>query len=84
MRTTLTLDDDVAAAIEQRRREHRRSLKQEVNELIRVGLQHVDEPLPETPPFRVEPFDCGGLLVDVEEMGSVLEMMDLEEWRKQN
>jgi hypothetical protein len=82
MRTTLTLDDDVAAAIEQRRRERNRSLKQEVNELIRVGLQHVDEPLSEAPPFRVEPFDCGGLLVDIDDMGTVLDMMDLEEWRK--
>jgi hypothetical protein len=82
MRTTLTLDDDVAAAIEQRRREHRHSLKHEINELIRVGLQHVDEPLSEAQLFRVEPFDCGGLLVDIEDMGPVLDMMDLEEWRK--
>jgi hypothetical protein len=82
MRTTLTLDDDVAAAIEQRRRERRHSLKQEINELIRVGLQHIDEPLAEAAPFRVEPFDCGGLLVDIDDMGPVLEMMDLEDWRR--
>jgi plasmid stability protein len=82
MRTTLTLDDDVAAAIEHRRREHRHSLKQEVNELIRVGLQHVDEPPPETPPFRVEPLDVGGLLVDIDDMGPVLDMMDVEDWRR--
>lgn len=82
MRTTLTLDDDVAAAVEQRRRERRRSLKQEINELIRVGLLHVNEPLTEVPPFRVEPFDCGGLLIDIEDMSPVHEMMDLEEWRK--
>jgi hypothetical protein len=82
MRTTLTLDDDVAAAIEHRRREHRHSLKQEINELIRVGLQHVDEPLPEAPPFRVEPLDVGGLLVDIDDMGPVLDMMDVEDWRR--
>jgi hypothetical protein len=82
MRTTLTLDDDVAAAIEHRRQERNHSLKQEVNELIRVGLMHVDEPLPEAPPFRVEPFDCGGLLIDIDDMGPALDMLDAEEWRK--
>ena len=82
MRTTLTLDDDVAAAIEQRRREHRHSLKQEINELIRVGLQHVDQPLPEVPPFRVEPLDAGGLLIDIEHMGPVLEILDAEDLQR--
>lgn len=81
MRTTLTLDDDVAAAIEHRRRERNHSLKQEVNELIRVGLMHADEPR-KVPPFRVEPFDCGGLLVEIDDMGPVLDMIDTEEWRK--
>jgi plasmid stability protein len=84
MRTTLTLDDDVAAAIEHRRREHNHSLKREVNELIRIGLMHTDQPSPKVPPFRVEPFDCGGLLVEIDDMGPVLEMIDTEEWRKPN
>jgi hypothetical protein len=44
MRITVTLDDDVAAAIERRRRERNQSLKQVVNELLRVGLQHADQP----------------------------------------
>lgn len=82
MRTTLTLDDDVAAAIDHRRRKRNHTLKQEVNELIRVGLRHADEPRPGVPPFRVEPFDCGGLLVDIDDMGPVLDMIDAEEWRK--
>ena len=38
MRTTLTLDDDVAAAIERRRRERGTRLRDEVNELLRTGL----------------------------------------------
>jgi hypothetical protein len=84
MRTTLTLEDDVAAAIEHRRREHRNSLKQEVNELLRVGLQHVDEPRPEAPPFRVEPIDCGGLLIDIDDMGPVYDMLDAEDWQRVN
>lgn len=39
MRTTLTIDDDVAAAIEQRRRRDGLSLKQVVNTLLRDGLR---------------------------------------------
>jgi hypothetical protein len=84
MRTTLTLDDDVAAAVEHRRREHKHTFKQEINELIRVGLEHVDEPhQPEISEFRVEPFDCGGLLIDIDDMGPVYDMLDVEDWQRQ-
>ncbi len=38
MRTTLTLDDDVAATLERLRRSRRVSLKQLVNEALRCGL----------------------------------------------
>jgi Arc/MetJ family transcription regulator len=38
MRTTLTLDDDVAATLERLRRSQRLSLKQLVNEALRRGL----------------------------------------------
>jgi hypothetical protein len=38
MRTTLTLDDDVAAMLERLRRSHRMSLKRLVNEALRRGL----------------------------------------------
>lgn len=82
MRTTLTLDDDVAAAVERRRRERRHSLKQEINELLRVGLNHVDEPSPDSPEFRVEPLDAGGLLIDIDDMGPVLDMLDAEDWQR--
>ena len=39
MRTTLTIDDDVAARIEERRRTNGQSLKQVVNQLLREGLR---------------------------------------------
>jgi hypothetical protein len=43
MRTTLTLDDDVAAHIERLRVRDNRSLKQIVNDLLRVALAHQDD-----------------------------------------
>jgi len=39
MRTTLTLDDDVAVALERLRREKDASLKEVVNETLRKGLE---------------------------------------------
>ncbi len=38
MRTTLSLDDDVAAAIRHRRETRGTGLKQEINDLLRAGL----------------------------------------------
>jgi plasmid stability protein len=38
MRTTLSIDDDVAAAIKRRRASRGTGLKQEINDLLRAGL----------------------------------------------
>ena len=51
MRTTLTLDDDVAAMIERIRRAREASLKDIVNEALRRGLSDLA-----TAPKRREPF----------------------------
>jgi hypothetical protein len=78
MRTTLTLEPDVAAQIEQRRRDHRRSLKQEVNRLLRLGLLHDEEDArqPARKRFRVEPFHVGELLIDVDDVTEALEIAE--------
>jgi hypothetical protein len=83
MRTTVTLDDDVVAALERRRRELKRSLKQEVNDLIRAGLVYVEEQdNPDRPRFRVEPLDVGELLVDnLDDISAVLAMVEAESYR---
>jgi hypothetical protein len=49
MRTTVTLDPDVAALIKQRMRELGVSFKQAVNDSIRAGIK----PSPGAKPFRV-------------------------------
>lgn len=52
MRTTLTLDSDVAARLEQRRARGDRSFKQLVNDLLRIGLAHEeDREAPPAGPF---------------------------------
>jgi hypothetical protein len=80
MRTTLTLDADVAAAIERRRRELDHTLKQEVNDLLRAGLRSAEEAPPAEAGLRVKPWDAGesplGSLDDVSAVIAIAEGED--------
>jgi hypothetical protein len=78
MRTTLTLEPDVAAQLERRRRESRSSLKSEVNRLLRLGIEHDRESGGTATPerFRVEPLPVGKLLVDVDDVTAALEITE--------
>ena len=42
MRTTLTIDEDVAAMLEQLRRDRKTSLKALINEALRCGLLEIE------------------------------------------
>lgn len=46
MRTTLTLDDDIAAQLDQLRAREDRPFKQLVNEVLRAGLRHLEREAP--------------------------------------
>lgn len=64
MRTTLTLDDDVAAALARRRAERGTGLRQEVNELLRAGLESAGRSATDSgPPYELPTFDPGRALV---------------------
>jgi plasmid stability protein len=76
MRTTLTLDDDVATAVERRRRTLNHSFKQEINELLRAGLAHVEQKPPAGPRFAVKPLDVGDLLIDVDDVSAALDVAE--------
>jgi hypothetical protein len=71
MRTTLTLDDDVAAAIEKLRREHGIGLSEAVNRLARAGMVKSDRAARYR--HRTSPL---GLKVDINNIGAVLELLD--------
>lgn len=68
VRTTITLDDDVAAAIEQRRRADGRGVSDVVNELVRAGLAVRSE----RHPFVQRTADLG-LRIDVSNVAEALE-----------
>lgn len=73
MRTTLTLDDDVAARLEQLREQRRLPFRTLVNDALRRGLAAVDAPKgPRTAP-PTSPVSLGGaLLPDVDDVAAVL------------
>lgn len=56
MRTTITLADDVVAAVEKVRREKSVGLSEAVNDLVRAGLIERD---PAHAPFRQKSHDLG-------------------------
>ncbi len=73
MRTTLTLDDDVAALIESERTRTGESFRSAVNRLLRRGARpgspSVPQPLPELP---------GRPLLDVSDASALLAALDDE------
>lgn len=71
MRTTVNLDDDVAAAVEQLRRTFGVGVSEAVNQLIRGGLT-VPRPRVE---FRQRTRDLG-LRIDVSNIGEALELLE--------
>jgi len=71
MRTTVSLDDDVAAAVEKLRRDRGLGLSDAINELIRAGLR-----VPRRrPAFRQRSADLG-LRVDVSNGAEALDLLD--------
>ena len=76
MRTTLTLDDDVAVKL--RAAAKKRPLRVVVNEALRAGLAALEkERAPARPPYRTSGFDLGpslvGSLDNIEEVLSRVE-----------
>ena len=72
MRTTLTLADDVAAAVEQLRRERSIGVSEAVNELVRAGLITRNQP---AEPFRQQSHDLGRG-IDFDDIADTLETLD--------
>jgi len=71
MRTTITLDDDVAAAVQQIRRERGVGVSEAVNRLVRAGLTVRSS----RRPFRQRSASVG-LKVDVTNVAEALELLD--------
>ncbi len=82
MRTTLTIDDDVAAALERLRRTEEKSLKELVNVALRRGLIDLETPAKPRKPFRTRAVSGGKLLIaDITDISETLAIAEGEDYR---
>lgn len=75
MRTTLTIDDDVAIALDRIRERDALSLKAAVNEALRRGLRVMDSEAEKGSgePYRIRPWNGGRLEIDLANVAEALD-----------
>lgn len=80
MRTTLTLDPDVAAELERLRSQGDAGWKALVNEILRIGLRYRQR---ERRPsgFRTDPVDLGSPRIDLDDVAEALAVAEGEAFR---
>jgi len=78
MRTTLTLDDDVAVQLERLRRARDANLKDLVNEALRRGLRDMSAPPKKRQAFRTRAFPMGKPLINIDNVAEALAYLEGE------
>jgi metal-responsive CopG/Arc/MetJ family transcriptional regulator len=82
MRTTLTLDDDVAAALERLRKTRGASLKDLVNEALRRGLKEISARPKRREPFRTQAVALGHLRIgSIDNVAEALAIAESESFK---
>ncbi len=84
MRTTLTLDDDLALQLQETARRSGESFKNIVNSALRRGLRQGEKPDPHLPRFVVEPKACGFRAgVDPRKLHQLLDDLEMEDFNRE-
>ncbi len=82
MRTTLTLEDDVAAMLHRVRGSRTATLKDVVNEALRQGLAQMESRSPRRRPFRTSSVDLGRCLIgNVDDVSEALAIAEGEDFK---
>lgn len=81
MRTTLTLDPDVAVRLRKLQEGRDVSWKEAVNTALRRGLDALDRPSPDRPPYRMRPVDLGEARVPLDSIADALALAEGDAWR---
>lgn len=82
MRTTLTIDDDVAVELDRLRRKRDATLRDVVNDVLRRGLKDFNARPRKKEPFRTKVVDLGKpLLPNVDNVHDVLAYVEGEDYR---
>ncbi|HEX4080361.1 MAG TPA: hypothetical protein VHX61_15985 [Rhizomicrobium sp.] len=82
MRTTLTIDEDVAVALERMRKSRDTSLKQIVNDVLRRGLKEMSAPPKTHRRFRTRAVDLGNPLIgNLDNIAELLAIAEGEDFK---
>lgn len=82
MRTTLTLDDDVAAALKRLRKSRDLSLKELVNEILRQGLREGNNPPKQQKRYRTRVVNLGPSKIgSLDKISEVLAIIEGEDYK---
>jgi hypothetical protein len=83
MRTTLTIDDDVAIALERIQATEDRTFKATVNEALRRGIRamEAERASPIRKPYKIRPWDSGGMRIGVDSVAEALDWAEGESRR---
>ena len=81
MRTTLTIEDDVAVLIARARSSSARSLKDVVNDALRRGLRAMNAPGPDRPRYETPASDLGCFLGSLDDVAEALAAAEGEDFK---
>ncbi len=82
MRTTLTLDDDIAALIERLRQEKNMTLRDLVNESMRLGIRQMMSPPAKSKAFKTKRVSLGKCkIASLDGISEVLSLTEEESYK---
>jgi hypothetical protein len=81
VRTTLTIDDDVAASLERLRKARDGSLKDLINEALRRGIKDMGARAKPREPFHTRSVDVGEVLIPLDNIGEALAIAEGESFK---
>ena len=81
MRTTLTIDADIAVQLKRLMRERDANMKDLVNDALRRGLRDMQTPPKPRKPFRMKTFDGGKLLIPIDNVAEALALAEGEDFK---
>ena len=80
MRTTITLDDDVASHLELLRQKKKVSMKNLINQSLRLGLHALEQEATDRKIYRIQSKQLGKKRPDLDNIAEILATDD-EAWR---
>jgi hypothetical protein len=81
MRTTLTIDEDISVQLERLRRQREISLKELVNEALRLGLREMTAKPKSRKRFLTRAFDLGPFLINIDNAAEAIAYAEGEAYK---